>query len=550
MKGRPVRISFDETTIRCVVLCIIVGFVDDNGKMQQRVIKVGLYNEAPEEKLTNQMSDHILTAIEETLLVPRTSIKVFTRDGVYLNELCMLKLIGGVVIDPNTNKETKIRGFYPEAVNIKCMSHTLDNCGADYTEKKIQFNRIEGSNAKKVYNLVNGLFSSPGEGSKLSWLSFAKTAMLSVSPTRWWSREEFWAYLLPYLRFDTTTDDHLWFDGWVKMRVGKIRADKKAVGNLLTKLEEMFVPGTSNHDSKFLVTAFIEIAVVVDITHKVRAATYVIEGDGPVAVMIVEILDAIQRYYKTAYEEMEYQNVRRYIAQAVGLKISPPGYVAPALVLIEPTPDAIRNDGVDEDIPADVVDDVVDAAVDNLNLPRAEAEGTPIACDLNLAWREYCLKISQPYMRYFDEKVMQHNCLPLWKAAGLADPLNMQRETITPRHLRETVEPLVGMLVTPALIDRMISELSEYEKACTSLNWMSDSYEDRLKKVESFWACHKLLPAWTEYAHLVFLLQPTSACVARSFSILKYIMGDQQVSSLRDKIEASLMLRYNRGVKQ
>ena len=144
MKGRPVRISFDETTIRCVVLCVIVGFVDDNEKMQQRVIKVGLYNEAPEEKLTNQMSDHILTAIEETLLVPRTSIKVFTRDGVYLNELCMLKLIGGVVIDPNTNKETKIRGFYPEAVNIKCMSHTLDNCGADYTEKKIQFNRIEG----------------------------------------------------------------------------------------------------------------------------------------------------------------------------------------------------------------------------------------------------------------------------------------------------------------------------------------------------------------------------------------------------------------------
>ena len=78
--------------------------------MQQRVLKVGLYREAPEEKLTNTMSDHILTAIEGTLGTERSLIKVFTRDGVYLNELYILKLIGGTVIDPNTNKETYIRG--------------------------------------------------------------------------------------------------------------------------------------------------------------------------------------------------------------------------------------------------------------------------------------------------------------------------------------------------------------------------------------------------------------------------------------------------------
>ena len=394
MLGRPLRISFDETTIRCVVLCVIVGYVDDTGKMQQRVIKVGLYNEAPEEKLTNQMSDHILTAIEGTLQVPRTSIKVFTRDGVYLNELCMLKLIGAVVINPNTNKETMIRGFYPEAVNIKCMSHTLDNCGADYTEKKNQFNRVEGPHAKKVYNLVNGLFSSPGEGSKFTWFSFAKSAMPSVSQTRWWSREEFWAYLLPYLKFDETTDDHLWFDEWVEKRVLKIRADKKALGNLLTELEEMFVPGRSNYDHKFLVTAFIEIAVVVDITRKVGEATYIIEGDGPIAVMIFEILDSVNRYYKTTYEEMEYQNVRKYTAQAVALNIPPPGYVVPAVILIEPFPNAVVNEGVDGDIAA-VVDDV---ASNNLIMPPAEVEDIPIAWDLSQAWRKYCLKISQPYI--------------------------------------------------------------------------------------------------------------------------------------------------------
>lgn len=127
-EGRLLRISFDETTIRYVVLCVIVALIDKNGKMQQRVIKVTLYNESPEEKLTNQMSDHILTAIEGTLGTPRKLIKVFTRDGVALNEMCMVKLVGGIVVDPDTKRETEFRGIYPEAINIKCMSHTLDLC--------------------------------------------------------------------------------------------------------------------------------------------------------------------------------------------------------------------------------------------------------------------------------------------------------------------------------------------------------------------------------------------------------------------------------------
>jgi hypothetical protein len=102
------RISFDETTIRCVVLCVIVAFVDGNGKMQQRVFKVGLYKESPEETMTSQMSDHIIHAIETTLNVPRHLIKVFTRDGVALNDLCMRKLIGGEI--PNAN-DTRGRGM-------------------------------------------------------------------------------------------------------------------------------------------------------------------------------------------------------------------------------------------------------------------------------------------------------------------------------------------------------------------------------------------------------------------------------------------------------
>ena len=123
--GRKLRISFDETTIRSVVLCVIVAFVDGNGKMQQRVFKVGLYKESPDEKLTNQMNDHIIHAIETTLNVPRDLIKVFTRDGVALNDFCMKNLIGGEVQNPNDRDHViQIKGLYEKTFNIMHVAYT------------------------------------------------------------------------------------------------------------------------------------------------------------------------------------------------------------------------------------------------------------------------------------------------------------------------------------------------------------------------------------------------------------------------------------------
>ena len=529
--------------------------------MQQRVIKLGLYNEAPEEKLTNQMSDHILHAISEVLEAPPKSLKVFTRDGVYLNELCMLKLTGGLLINPNTNKEVRMRGNYPEAVNIKCMSHTLDNCGADYTVGGIKHNRIEGPAAKIIYNQINGLFSSPGESVKLSWRYYSGSAMPSVSQTRWWSREEFWAYLLPYFKFDEEDNSEEWFDIWIQERVETLRSGKKSVGALLTKLESSFVPGTKGYDMKFLVKAFIEIAVVVDITKEVREATYVIEGDGPIAVMAMGVLDSVARYYRSTYQEMEFPNVRKYIAQAVRLNVAPPGYTLPAIILDEfaNDPRLPQDEFLEELIQGEEhiqeVQPIQEAAphqpaLPDLPPPAANLQAgvnDTVAWDLDLAWKEYCLKLSEPYMNYFDEMVMGHNCLPLWRAASMADPLNMRRLTLTASDLRVRIQPLIGNLVPGPLVDSMVAELSEYGRACSNLDWSNEKYDCRLVKVEEFWSTHKLLPASTEFAHLVFLLQLTSACVERSFSILKYIMGDQQTRSLKDKIEASLMLLYNRG---
>ena len=67
-----------------------------------------------------------------------------------------------------------------------------------------------------------------------------------------------------------------------------------------------------------------------------------------------------------------------------------------------------------------------------------------------------------------------------------------------------------------------------------------------LENIIEFWSERKSLPAWWEFAHLCYLLQPTSASVERAYLILKYIYAEQQSSSMVDLIKTTLMLRYNK----
>ena len=69
--------------------------------------------------------------------------------------------------------------------------------------------------------------------------------------------------------------------------------------------------------------------------------------------------------------------------------------------------------------------------------------------------------------------------------------------------------------------------------------------DEILVKIIEFWSERNSFPAWREFAHLCYLLQPTSACVERAFSMLKYIYSERSVS-LVDLIKTILMLRYDK----
>jgi hypothetical protein len=54
------------------------------------------------------------------------------------------------------------------------------------------------------------------------------------------------------------------------------------------------------------------------------------------------------------------------------------------------------------------------------------------------------------------------------------------------------------------------------------------------------------LPKWSVAARKIFLIHPSSAVSERVFSLLKNYFGAQQDNALKDYVEASLMLQFNK----
>ena len=52
-------------------------------------------------------------------------------------------------------------------------------------------------------------------------------------------------------------------------------------------------------------------------------------------------------------------------------------------------------------------------------------------------------------------------------------------------------------------------------------------------------------PAWALAARIVFAISPNSASCERVVALLKNLFGEQQMSTLADYVQASLMLNYN-----
>ena len=53
-------------------------------------------------------------------------------------------------------------------------------------------------------------------------------------------------------------------------------------------------------------------------------------------------------------------------------------------------------------------------------------------------------------------------------------------------------------------------------------------------------------PTWAKAARIIFAMAPSSAASERVFSLVKSMFGKEQLSSLADFVQGSVMSRYNK----
>ena len=98
------------------------------------------------------------------------------------------------------------------------------------------------------------------------------------------------------------------------------------------------------------------------------------------------------------------------------------------------------------------------------------------------------------------------------------------------------------MQVVPFFKD---DELENLKAELPSYVAKADGISDELAALE-WWKLNATdLPLWSNAVKKVLTIQPSSAAAERVFSLLNSGFGDLQGNSLKDYMEASIMLRYN-----
>jgi hypothetical protein len=128
--------------------------------------------------------------------------------------------------------------------------------------------------------------------------------------------------------------------------------------------------------------------------------------------------------------------------------------------------------------------------------------------------------------------------LAAFKCASLFSPEKVNHLKPDATVLQEYLSA-VPFLNAQDIVSSLASELPDYlalapntSKGFPALDWCKDNAST--------------LPHWSKCAKKIFLLQPSSAAAERVFSLLNSSFGERQDNALKDYIEASLMLQYNK----
>ena len=261
LQGRKVSVIFDGTTRLGEALVIILRFVDDFMIKQRLVCFLTLTKSLTGEEIARELIN--VLSVEYGITPERVLASM--RDRASANGVAM----------------RKIQIVYPRMIDVGCYSHTIDLVG-----EKFRTPNLDG-----FIRLWVSLFSHSPRA-RLFWKNRTGKAVVSYSPTRWWSKWEVMAQVMAFF-------------GDV---VPFLETNPEMSPTTNQKLLEML----QNPTTKYSVQ--VELAAVVDAGEAFVRATYTLEGDGPLAFKCFEVLSTLTAGIQVGH----YPNVQAIIQTLAG----------------------------------------------------------------------------------------------------------------------------------------------------------------------------------------------------------------------------------------
>ena len=248
IQGKHVAIIFDGTTRLGEVLAVVIRFVDE-WEVKQRLVRLEFLQKSVNGE---ELARELISILSVALGVESSYLLAVMHDRASVNGAAM----------------RTVSIVYPNAVDIGCMSHTLDLVGDKFKAPLLH----------QFFTLWISLFSHSPKARAI-WKEQTGRAMSSYSTTRWWSRWEVLNQLLQQF-------------GDVVLFLER----NEDVGPA-TRLKLLGI--LRNPQSVTLLK--VELAAVVDIGSYFVKGTYNLEGDGILAVdcyeEILKIRNAIAANY-------------------------------------------------------------------------------------------------------------------------------------------------------------------------------------------------------------------------------------------------------------
>lgn len=248
IKDKKLGIIFDGTTRLGEALTIVVRFISEDWKIQQHVIRVQMLAKS----LTGEeLARELIHVLSVNYSIRPEQLIASMRDRASVNNVAMRTL--SVV--------------YPNLLDVGCFAHTLDRVGDNFKVPHIS----------DFFSAWTTLFSHSSKA-KLKWREQTGKSMLSYSATRWWSK---WEIL--HQAFLLFGDIELFLK------------NNPDIGSATrVKLLSFF------QDPQKMVLLKLELAALVDWGKPFVTTTYDLEGDGPLAFMCYEKVQAIVTSIKVA----------------------------------------------------------------------------------------------------------------------------------------------------------------------------------------------------------------------------------------------------------